>query len=359
MQTHEPIAATLCPPRDQPALWRRILVNLREQARFSLATLLEWMAAYTLAFAAAWCRAGQLFTSGILLGLLFSGLCARICLRSEGRRILHYFVFALVISLGVYVGAIVLRNQRIRTAIILVEQMKSVRQQLRSDEDAAKKRETDQLDQQKKVLQEKAANALERELNLGSISKEDLLDWIDKRWSYQWAERVDKIDLHENYQKACEIVYVYRDQYLADHQMNWYVIGQLEKRFTYERNKLSTRTLQLMDEAQALNVSIAPLPAAAEAWSPLLVPADRRLFLRVTADFEDADLIEIRQKLMEFSGISCEFSPLAAQNIVPLEAHVSTIEVCQLFDWICKIRKLRYRYDERAGKVHFDVDVKN
>src|SRR5476651_1544573 len=107
----DPIAPPTAKAPPRPSLLRRIAAKLREQTRFSLATLLEWMAAYTLAFAAAWSRAENLLLSGAFLGVILCGLVVRIAVRSEGRRVPHYIVFALAMALGAYSGAYVLRDQ--------------------------------------------------------------------------------------------------------------------------------------------------------------------------------------------------------------------------------------------------------
>ncbi len=111
--------AIAAPPR--PPLLRRVAAKLREQTRFSLATMLEWMAAYTLAFAAAWSRADNVLLTGACLGVMGSGLVLRIALRSEGRRIPHYLVYSLAMALGAYSGAYVLRDQRVRAAEAAVQ----------------------------------------------------------------------------------------------------------------------------------------------------------------------------------------------------------------------------------------------
>ena len=93
--------ASAAPGRIPP---RGFFVWLRRQLQFSLATLLEWLLAYAVAFTAMWVRGEQWIVSGVLAGALGIGLVLRIFLRHEGRRVAHYIVFAAVIGLGVAGG---------------------------------------------------------------------------------------------------------------------------------------------------------------------------------------------------------------------------------------------------------------
>src|SRR5476649_2296437 len=93
---------------------------LKRQFQFSLATLLEWTFAYAAAAAIACVRANRL-AAGMLIGVVFSALVARFLYRAEGRRVVPYVVFLLLIGAGAVCGAFLLREVRTHAIQPLVE----------------------------------------------------------------------------------------------------------------------------------------------------------------------------------------------------------------------------------------------
>src|SRR5262249_52855811 len=111
---------------------------LRRQLQFSLATLIDWMLAFAAATAFAFTRTSVAAPAILAVALLvIVVLHAR---RRDGRRVLPYIVFVVVIGAGYVAGVLLLREVRIKAALKLVDEAEDSGRKLeveRSNADAA------------------------------------------------------------------------------------------------------------------------------------------------------------------------------------------------------------------------------
>lgn len=351
----DPIAAIVTPVSKRPPLLRRIAAKLREQLRFSLATMLEWMAAYTLAFAAAWSRADNALLSGACLGIIGFGLILRIAVRSEGRRVPHYLVFALAMALGAYSGAYVLRDQRIRAAAPLLEQAERDVTAVEAERAGQKQAVADEQAKRKEELKAEAMKSLSAKMK--DATDEQLKSWVDQEWLGN-ASQKDRIKSGSSEALVASVVQLKRahfeDYFVASELAN----EQKERDLLQRSNLLKTRLCQIKQEAESMDVRIVPLPATANGWSPLLVPVERRKYLHISADLIDTDPEKLKRDVWELTGLRCEFSqPMQKQiltgypaninlRVTDMSAELWILWVCRLGNWKCEFKGDKVLIDE-------------
>ena len=328
-------------PLKKPSLLRRFGAAMRDQSRFSLLTMLEWLAAYTLVFTAAWFRADNRLLAGIFLGIVLSGLMARVFLRSEGRRVAHYLVFSLAIALGGFSGAVALREQRARAAEPLIEQdrvrLEAIAQELLDD---AKELTVDLSTEPRKD-----AIRIPRPLAKPGTTDLEIQDWVNA----EWISSPPRIQPFEKEKFDCALAVVTA-------QKTWVYNQDRERRDRLdERDRerkprmfmLRTRECQIRDEAKSLDFLVAPIPSAPEGWSPQLVPVYRRSQLHVTCDLIDCDAERLKRTVMELSGLQVEYAPTLNMSAVPnINLRVTDMSTDLWLLWNCKLMDLKFHYEQ-------------
>ncbi len=357
----DPIAppAVATPPRAR--FKSRIAGKLREQTRFSLATMLEWIAAYTLGFAAAWNRADNELLSGACLGAIGAGLVVRIAFRSEGRRISHYLVFALTVALGGYMGARLLCGPRAREAAPVLQQLESQIRAVKNEQAGLGAAITAEVAQRKKDLYAASVKSLQTYF-AAATDQQHLEDRIDEGVAFEWnGPRIKNGAL--NYSDQLDV----RAAALVRLEVERFKQFELDRGSYYGRKKielerriavLSTWLCQIKQQAESLDVHIVKIPDTPDGWTPLLVPVDRRMQLEVYCGLDDIDLQRLKTRIQDLTGLECVFSErLEAKRLTisttldlsgpPMIADRWLHFICGSFDM---------NFEIRSGKLYFDLN---
>ena len=330
---------------------RRFSAWLKLQFQFSLATLLEWTFAYAAAAAIACIRADRL-AAGMLIGVVFSALVARFLYRAEGRCVLPYVVFALLIGAGAVCGAFLLRDVR----------TKAVQPMLDTDNQTLMALETFNI---KAVNDEKAALAVneskiedalvdsmaeairpnyDTELKEETISKLHL--WFK---SHVWeADNMTQARLEISRDAADVKLSKAQAQILAFRLEQKQKQSQRESYYGRQKDRFATRDSQLRQASVDLDVFIAPIPANADGWSPYLVPVDKRADLNVTCTLENASTTDVKNAIAEVTGLKCEIDP---DQPYLVNLYVNDMNATAWIEWMCRLNNCDCTIDRKAGIV--------
>jgi hypothetical protein len=347
---------------------------LRRQFQFSLATLLEWLAAYCIAFLVVWIRAEYPWLSAGVLVALVLAVLLRPILRPQCRRLAHMLIFVFVIALGIVVGALLLTFARRGAAEHLVAEDQRTMEAIEHATDAhfsvmlydAESRVLEALKPFSGEPDEQEAKHLLHEMAVkyappayspedeGITTRRDAFDY--EKSLQETAEKLAELaksaptDANTNNHKLETAV-----RKLEAFSRAFTIIENLHQQFEREaRIQLSlikTRDMQMRDISEETGLWLTPLPASPQEWSPTRVAPEKRRNLRITFDFVDTSCMDLPDLLLQTCGMRCDFEcdPAVYQ---PLSVRFMEMKADLSIDWIFKLLKAEAKVDWQSGILH-------
>ena len=108
---------------------------------------------------------------------------------------------------------------------------------------------------------------------------------------------------------------------------------ELRHKLPLRTSLIRTRRDQLRQIAGEPAPPFTPIPDKPEDWTPLLVPVEKRMDLKVSFDFEDIGSAELSDMVWKMTGMRCDIDPDLNPN-PNINLRVSDMSASLALDWI-------------------------